>query len=285
MATYRNDPPYLPSVYGPSTRAVALRRRYGAGTAVLLFFFGLLAAVGFGQLVGILLLLLIVAGTVLFLRERRRREWLWLQLARATSAAGVRLRSGAARAGSARLRARDVRLPTDRARRKLPRLPAAAPVDAEAPTAERTDVADIPEPAAIQDGDALRCQAFGMRLRRRGHPDRAVPLHRSAQLMFAETGNRYGEALAANGLGLALVATGEAEAAQREFHRARTLLHELGDSQREGKVLINLGLARRRLGAGDEAGELLREAQARFAPGTYPYQLAERHLRAWSSAE
>jgi tetratricopeptide (TPR) repeat protein len=135
------------------------------------------------------------------------------------------------------------------------------------------------ERSAISDGDALRCQAFGMRLRRSGHPHRAVPLHRSARLIFAETGNRRGEALAMNGLGLALAAAGEHEAALRQFNLARTLLHEVGDSKREGKVLVNLSLVKRQLGASEEAAELLRAAQAKFAPDTYPYQLAEQHLQ------
>lgn len=139
------------------------------------------------------------------------------------------------------------------------------------------------ERAAISDGDAFRCQAFGMRLRRSGHPHRAVPLHRSARLIFAETGNRRGEALAMNGLGLALAATGEHQAALRQFDLARTLLHELGDNKREGKVLVNLSLAKRQLGASEEAAELLHAAQAKFTPDTYPYQLAEQHLQHTSS--
>ena len=299
MATYRNDPPYLPSVYGRSPRAVELRRRYGAVAAVLLFFFGLLAAGGLAQLVAILLLVLIAGGAVFYLRDRDRREWLRLELARATRAADGLLRSGVARAGAVSRRGRTARLPQGRVRGKSPGRPPVAAVDSEAPTAEQTGGPRIPEPSLtsesplletervgfpVGDDDALRCQAFGMRLRRDGHPDRAVPLHRSAQLIFEETGNRYGEALALNGLGLALAASGEPKAALRQFDRARTLLQELGDSQREGKVLVNLGLAKRQLGADDEAVELLRAAQARLAPGTYPHQLVEQRLRQPSSA-
>ena len=280
MATYRNDPPYLPSVYGRSPRAVELRRRYGAAAAVLVFFFGLLAAAGFGQLVAILLLVLVAGGTGLFLRDRRRRDWSSLQLARAGFAARGLLRSGAGNAGAASLRLRRVRPSLDRARTKLPPPPAPPRTDPEAPTAETA----VSGGAAIGDGDALRCQAFAMRLRRSGQPQRAVPLHQSAQLIFAETGNRQGEALAANGLGLALAAAGEPEAALRQFDQARTLLRDLGDSEREGKVLINLGLTKRRLGAREEADELLRAAQARFTPGTYPHELVERHLRQATSA-
>ncbi len=87
----------------------------------------------------------------------------------------------------------------------------------------------------VGDGDGLRCQAFGMRLRRGGLPQQAVPLHQSARLIFAETGNRRGEALALNGLGLALAAAGKPEAPLRQFEQARTLLQQLGDSEREGR--------------------------------------------------
>jgi tetratricopeptide (TPR) repeat protein len=277
MVTRRNDLPNLPFLLDRSPRAAQLRRRYGAGAALLVLLFSLLVAIGLARLVAILLLLLLAAGAAaFFLRDRRRRDW--LRRAVWAWARGVHLRPRA----------------TD------------APLDPDAPTVEQADAPEIPQPSltyyrrrpktedggrragtrertAIGDGDALRCQAFGMRLRRSGHPHRAVPLHQSARLIFAETGNRRGEALAMNGLGLALAAAGEHEAALRRFDRARTLLHELGDSEREGKVLVNLAQVKRRLGDGEEAAELLRAAQARFAPDTYPYRLVEQHLQQPSS--
>lgn len=66
-----------------------------------------------------------------------------------------------------------------------------------------------------------------MRLRRCGQPHRALPLHQSAQLIFAETGNRRGEALAGRGHSSTNSAT----------HNAR-----------QGCSLINGALAKRQLG-------------------------------------
>lgn len=238
MATFRTDLQYLPSLRDDSPRAAQLRRRLAVGSGLLLFFLGMLAAAGLAEVVGVLLLVLIAAGAVAFLRDRRRRKWLSLRLAVVGERAVFAVR--------------------DRAR-----------------PGHRSDVG---ERTAISDGDALRCQALAMRLRRSGHPVRAIPLHQSARLIFAETGNRRGEALALNGLGLALASAGQHEEAVGHFDQARRLLHELGDHECEGKVLVNFGLAKRQLGADYEATELLRAAQAKFVPHTYPYELAERHL-------
>src|SRR5579884_443623 len=274
MATRPNDLLYLPSLRDDSPQAAQLRRRCQVGAALLLFFFGMLVAVGLSQVVAILALLLVAAGTALFLRDRRRREWLRLRFAPreewGSLGASRLLHSGRSHVSAGTLRACDrLRGTAAGARGRLRHPRAAVPVDADAPTAERS---------AVSDADALRCQELGMRLRRNGHPHRAKPLHQSARLIFAETGNRRGEALAMNGLGLALADAGEHEAALHHFERARRLLSELGDGEGEAKVLVNYALVKHRLGDDEGAAELLRAAQAEFMPDSYPYRLVEQHL-------
>lgn len=68
--------------------------------------------------------------------------------------------------------------------------------------------------------------------------------------------------------------------ARRGVGGARTLLHELGDTQREARVLAHQRRPRQASArAREEAGELLCAAQAKFPPGSFSHRLVEEHLR------
>jgi tetratricopeptide (TPR) repeat protein len=138
-----------------------------------------------------------------------------------------------------------------------------------------------PAEASGPDDDAAghRCQALGTLLRQRGRAQDAATLHAAARLLFAESGDRHGEAVATNGLGLALFSAGEDEASFAQFEQARRLLHLVGDREREARVTANLGLAKLRSGAPDEAAELLRAALGQLTPGTPDYEQVEQRLR------
>jgi hypothetical protein len=133
--------------------------------------------------------------------------------------------------------------------------------------------------SAGDDAAGYRCQALGTLLRQRGRPQDAATLHTAARLLFAESGDRHGEAVATNGLGLALFSAGEPDASFAQFEQARRLLHLVGDREREGRVTANLGFAKLRTGAPDEAVELLRAALEQLTPGTPDYEQVELRLR------
>ncbi|MGZ5716161.1 MAG: tetratricopeptide repeat protein [Caldimonas sp.] len=126
---------------------------------------------------------------------------------------------------------------------------------------------------------ALGRNALGMQLRRVGEPAEAVEQHRTARALFAAAGNRRGEALAANSLALALADAGDEQAALAAFEQARALLRALGDREHEGKVLANIGIVKQRVGAVEEAAELLQTALSKLEPETPAYRLVERQMR------
>lgn len=111
----------------------------------MVFFCGLLAALGLGPQVGILLIVLIAGGSVLFLRDRQRRDWLRLHVdsaARATRG----LVSCSVSVRGVPPRARRIRISRDGARQMRARLQADASVDPEAPTFEHARVVETPTP-------------------------------------------------------------------------------------------------------------------------------------------
>jgi hypothetical protein len=136
-----------------------------------------------------------------------------------------------------------------------------------------------PETAGGDDAAGYRCQALGTLLRRRDRAQDAATLHAAARLLFIESGDRHGEAMATNGLGLALFSAGEQDASFAQFEQARRLLHSVGDREREGRVTANFGFAKLRSGAPDEAAELLRAALEQLTPGTPDYEQVETRLR------
>jgi tetratricopeptide (TPR) repeat protein len=239
MGTRGYEPSVRELLFDRSPRAAYLRRRGGAAAGAALLFLGLLTALGFAPLAVGVLLFGLVAATVWVLRDRGRRHGLL-----------------------ARLDLRKPGLPTSlRARRE--------------PAAKAS-----PESRSVGDEAAgYRCQALGTLLRQRSRPQDAATLHTAARLLFAESGDRHGEAVATNGLGLALFSAGEEEASFAQFEQARRLLHLVGDREREGRVTANLGLAKLRTGAPDEAAELLRAALEQLTPGTPDYEQVELRLR------
>jgi tetratricopeptide (TPR) repeat protein len=240
MGTSGYEPSFRELLFDRSPRATHLRRRGGAAGGAALLFLGLLTALGLAPLaLGVLLVGLVVA-TVWVVRDQERRERL-------------RARFGQRSGGLVTtLRARSTSVAK------------AAP--------------EIP-PADDDAAAGYRCQALGTLLRRRGRPEDAATLHAAARLLFAESGDRRGEAVATNGLGLALFSAGEQDASFAQFEQARRLMRSVGDREREGRVTANLGLAKLRSGAIDEAAELLRAALEELTPGTPEYRRVEERLR------
>jgi tetratricopeptide (TPR) repeat protein len=140
----------------------------------------------------------------------------------------------------------------------------------------RVAAAEAPPPDDV--GAGRRCQELGTLLRRRGRAYDAATMHAAARLIFAESGDRRGEAVATNGLGLALFSAGEQEASFAQFEQARRMLRSVGDREREGRVTANLGLAKLRSGETDEGTELLRTALEHLSPGTPDYRQVEQRL-------
>jgi tetratricopeptide (TPR) repeat protein len=134
-------------------------------------------------------------------------------------------------------------------------------------------------PSSDDAAAGRRCQELGTLFRRRGRAYDAATLHAAARLIFAESGDRRGEAVATNGLGLALFSAGEQESSFAQFEQARRVLRSVGDREREGRVTANLGLAKLRSGEPGEAAELLRTALEHLTPGTPDYRQVEERLR------
>jgi tetratricopeptide (TPR) repeat protein len=238
MGTRVFEPSVRELLFDRSPRAAHLRRRGGAAAGAALLFLGLLTALGLAPLAVGALLLGLVAATVWILRDQGRRHAL-----------------------RARLDLRGTGLRTPLRVRRNP-APKAAPENR----------------SAGDDAAGYRCQALGTLLRRRGRAQDAATLHTAARLLFAESGDRHGEAVATNGLGLALFSAGEEEASFAQFEQARRLLHSVGDREREGRVTANLGLAKLRSGETDEGTELLRTALGHLSPGSPDYRQVEQRL-------
>jgi tetratricopeptide (TPR) repeat protein len=250
-----------------SPRAVQLRRRAGASTGATLLFLGLLGALGLAVFALGVLLLMLAGSTTLLLHDEERRRRLRARITgrdrrdQLRAPLSSRFRSALSNEGASV--AGDGRGALRAAGRLLPTLERGA----------ATGTVSANDDAAA----GCRCHTLGTRLRRCGRAEHAAALHEAARLIFAETGDRRSEAVAANGLGLALFSAGDREASFAQFERARRLLHAVGDREREARVTANLALAKLRSGANDEAAELLRTALEQLTPDTPDYrQVAER---------
>jgi tetratricopeptide repeat protein len=239
MGTSGYDSSFKDVLFDRSPRAAHLRRRGGAAGGAALLILGLLTALGLAPLAVGALLLVLVAATVWMLRDRERRQELRL-----------------------RLGSRHWRLPAS-LRDRRPGVAAAV---------------EAPLPLPDDVGAGRRCQELGTILRRRGRAYDAATMHAAARLIFAESGDRCGEAVATNGLGLALFSAGEQESSFAQFEQARRMLRSVGDREREGRVTANLGLAKLRSGDTDEGTELLRTALGHLSPGTPDYRQVEQRL-------
>ena len=74
--------------------------------------------------------------------------------------------------------------------------------------------------------------------------DEAITADQRAVALFAELGDRHGEAMALDNLGLALREVRRFDEAITAHQQAVALFAELGDRHREAMALRNLGLAR-----------------------------------------
>jgi tetratricopeptide (TPR) repeat protein len=134
-----------------------------------------------------------------------------------------------------------------------------------------------PRPAGARRR-ALRLNALGAQLRRRGEHEQAAEQHRVALAIVRDLGDEQVEALTLNNLALALAQAGAEEEAVEHLEHARVVLHELGDEEHEGQVIANLGLVHRRQGHSEEAVTLLHEALEKLPRESTAYRQVEEEL-------
>ncbi len=265
-----------------SSEAVCFRRRVVATAAFAVLLGGFLAALGFAQVVVVLLASVAVLVVVLVAALAAGR-YRWRSLVPVARACLLRIGSSArvALGGACSLGRRvvpRVRLGVERAlavwmrfahRLAVPWVVVPAAIGWLLRRAElrgRLAIGGIgrvrlvaarygPVAATMQrqlvqrQREALRLNALGAQLRREGVYREAVNPHRAALAIFRELGDQRAEALTLNNLALALSRSGEEEAAVELFEESAAILHALGDQQHEGQVIANLGLAYRRHGA------------------------------------
>jgi tetratricopeptide (TPR) repeat protein len=247
----------------------AVRRRWAAMTAAVVFVSCLLILVGLGLVVLVAFAIAAAFAFVQIARDGRLRERLRPLPAHADEAATVEMAALSGRTVYGRPPLPTRQQVADTLRRLKPVVV--------------TDAQPEPAPAAVSPSSLLvegsRCNALGIALRRAGSAQEAATLHEAARLMFAGVGDRRGEALTANALGAALVEVGKQDAALEQFEEARTMLHALGDRHMEGKVLANIALAKRRAGDDAQADDFLRSALQKLLPQTEAYRRVEQQLR------
>ncbi len=81
-----------------------------------------------------------------------------------------------------------------------------------------------------------------------------------------------------NNLGLALAQGGAERDAVQHLEQAVIVLRELGEEEREGQVIANLGFVHRRQGHSEEAVNLLQEALDKLPPESSAYRQVEKQL-------
>jgi tetratricopeptide (TPR) repeat protein len=126
---------------------------------------------------------------------------------------------------------------------------------------------------------ALRLNERGAQLRRVGRHEEAAEHHRAALAIVRDLGDRQAEALTLNNLALALMNGGALSAAVQHFEEALAVLRELGDEEYEGRVIANLGVVHGRQGRSEEAVGLLHEALDKLPPESSAYRQVEEQLR------
>jgi tetratricopeptide (TPR) repeat protein len=230
-----------------------VRQRVLAASALSLFVFGFLVVLGYGRLM--LLAILVVtalaamAGVAAIARRRR------------PNVRGLGKRA-AVRAGALIDRTKSISVGAGRGATQRVRQPARA--DLSAGTRDRQR--------------ALRLNARGTELRRKGDYSGAVESHRAALAIVEQTGDRRGEALTLNSLALAHAAAGEEPAAFANFEQALAILRQLDDREREGHIVANVGFVHLRGGRRQEAAECLRAALENLRPESQEYRRVEAEL-------
>ena len=127
--------------------------------------------------------------------------------------------------------------------------------------------------------EALRRNAEGVQLRRRGAYSEAAAEHRAALEILRALGDQRSVALTLNNLALTVSHDGDDTTAVALFEEAATILGELGDDQVEGQVMANLGLTHRRHGRSEEANNVLQLALTKLTPASTAYHQVEAELR------
>jgi len=241
----------------PTPQGARQRRRFAAFIGLVLLVLGFFAAVGFGQLVALILLAVLVA------------------------ACGIAVVALASRHHDLTSRfARSVRV--------LERVP---PVGRRALTSgalvarQRADdlwpkrSATTPAPASNPSQEAARLNARGIDLRRSGEYVGAITAHADALEVVRTAGDRSSEAMTLNNLALALGHAGDDQGALDRFEESAAILRELRDDHHEGQVVANLGFLHGRRGRREQALFCLETALDKLEPGSHAYRRVEEQLR------
>lgn len=255
-----------------SPAGARLRRRVGAlgGCGIVLCV--ALAVVGAAALLLALGVMAVVAASAVATarRPRRRRSQ---RPARERVRETARTAAAALLVGARRLWGELLRLVTVARRRTA----AAVRARKEARTSHTMGKPEsAPAPATLRD--ALRLNATGVELRRRGEPERAAECHRAALSILEALGDRRGVALTQSNIALALERAGAEDEAVAYFEEAIWTLDELDDREREGQVIANLGAVHLRHGRPEEAQELFHAALEKLSPESALRGHVERQL-------
>lgn len=244
-----------------SSRGARLRRRALATTGMVLLVLGFLAAIGFGHLIGLLLLAAILGGSAYVIFTLVRRRNVTGKAAPALLSLGQTVTKGAARARESAGRAK---VSAGRAK-ETARAKAARPPKTRKPRNRGREI--------------TRLNARGVELRRKGDPGGAVQAHAAALELARSTDDRNTEAMTLNNLALALGHAGDEPAAVVHFDEAATILRDLEDEHHEGQVLANLGLLHGRNGRREQALYCLETALEKLEPGSRAHSRVAEQLR------
>lgn len=269
-----------------SAAGVRLRRRIGALSGLAAFLAGMLAAIGLDVLVAVAVVAglaasvaVVAAGVVWW---RRPAAWPGENPSRTNHDVGRHFVAAGLAAAAAR---RDLVLGARRFAGEL--LGAAAGIrQATAVSVER--LRERPVTISRRETgrasgeawvrEALRLNAQGVELRKRGECQEAAECHRAALEILQDVGDWRGVALTQSNIALALERAGAEEEAVPYFEEAIWTLRELDDPEREGQVIANLGAMHLRHGRSDEAAELFEAALERLSPASEARVQVERQL-------
>ncbi len=112
--------------------------------------------------------------------------------------------------------------------------------------------------------EARRRQEEGKDLYRHGEYEEAVAAFSQARHLFAEVGDRTGEAEALGNIGVVYVQLEEWDEARRFLNEALDLCIAAGDRSNQAKVMGNLGMLYARQGDEEQAVEAYEQAMALF---------------------
>lgn len=280
-----------------------LRQRVAALTGASAFFAAALIAVGFGQVVLVVVGVAVCAGVLALLawsvpgddlqrviraaRLEQARQRLTMLVTSAVASArnqsmyAVRRTWAIASRTAARARrALNIREPQAVANAVLP--PTAEELYGW-PYAASDEVALAPRRAEPRVDEERRraseLNARGTHLRRAGNPAAAAALHLEALEIFRSRNDARAQAPTLNSLALALAANGETAAAVDRFEQSLLILQERPDDPRQGAVIANLGFTLLRQGDDERARELLSEALEKLPPQSPVAHKVEAQLR------